>query len=148
MKKRYQKVHINKIKSEPFNLPVSVDLNSNNSNLNSGPNCALLQLKSTCPLFGQKIDVSAFPTKNQRVGFSNENRRDGFSSGKSTCWLFPLGRRTVCIWIGWVVFSSRFVNNFGMWYRYYVWEFSSRSYNYFLIFKIFLFQKVISFAAW
>ena len=64
----------------------SVDLNSNNSNLNSGPNCALFQLKSRCPLFGPKIDVSAFPTKNRRAGFSNE---------KSTCRLFPLGRQHV-----------------------------------------------------
>ena len=86
MKKRYQKIHINKIQSEPDDLPVSVDLNSNNSNLNSGPNCALFQLKSPCPLFGSKINVSAFPTKNRRVGFSNE---------KSTCRTFPLGRQYI-----------------------------------------------------
>ena len=65
MKKRYQKIHINKVQSEPVDFPVSVDLNSNNSNLNSGPNCALFQLKSTCPLFGPKTDVSALPTKNR-----------------------------------------------------------------------------------
>ena len=41
-----------------------------NREKNSGP---------MCPLFQQKIDVSAFPTKNWRVGFSN---------GKSTCRLF------------------------------------------------------------
>ena len=36
-------------------------------------------LGPTCPFFQQKIDVSAFPTKNRRVGFSNR---------KSMCRLF------------------------------------------------------------
>ena len=58
--KRYQKIHINKVQNESDDYPVSVDLDSNNSNLNSGPKCALFQLKSTCPLFEQKIDLSAF----------------------------------------------------------------------------------------
>ena len=60
LKKRYQKIHINKVQNEPNDYPVSVDLNSNNSNLNLGSNYALFQLKSTCPLFQRKIDVSAF----------------------------------------------------------------------------------------
>ena len=67
--KQHKKIHITKVQSETDDFPVSVDLNSNNSNLNSGPNCALFQLKSTCPLFQlkstcplfqRKIDVSAF----------------------------------------------------------------------------------------
>ena len=74
LKKRYQKIHINKVQNEPDDYPVSVDLNSNNSNLNLGSNCALFQLKSTCPLTQRKIDVSAFWSKNRRVGFSNEKR--------------------------------------------------------------------------
>ena len=93
---------INKIQSKPDDLPVSVDLNSNNSNLNSGPNCALLQLKSTCRLFQRKIDVSAFPTKNRRVGFSNKN---------STCRIFPLGRRYVVycfIYLSFITFLQSF----------------------------------------
>ena len=72
MKKRYQKIHINKVQSEPDDCPVSVDLNSNNSNLNSGPKCALFQLKSTYPLFQPKIDVSAFSAENRRIGFFHQ----------------------------------------------------------------------------
>ena len=76
---------------ENTRCPVSVDLNSNNSNLNSGPKCALFQLKSTCPLFQPKIDVSAFPAKNRRVGFS---------SGKSTFQLSPPSRRNILAYSG------------------------------------------------
>ena len=63
---------LNKVQSEPDDCPVSMDLNSNNGNLNSGPKCALFQLKSTCPLFQRKIDVSAFPAENRRVGYFHQ----------------------------------------------------------------------------
>ena len=58
--------YINKVQNEPGDFPMSVDLNSNNINLNSGPGCTFFHLKiavstffnakSTCPLFAPKIE--------------------------------------------------------------------------------------------
>ena len=95
LKKRYQKIHINKVQNEPDDYPVSVDLNSNNNNLNLGSNCALFQLKSTCPLTQRKIDVSAFWSKNRRVCFSNEKSTCRPFQGKIDVSAFPTENRRV-----------------------------------------------------